>query len=422
MILKECTIIQCIFKTDMDSKLKRELMNGRRIQLLKDTEKACLTWSISCKNEIQTVTYGQISGKLQQSHKEIQGKNIGRANETTPKEQNIKEAISLIKKKLDNLYKFMDDSIQEHTEEDSSEHMEGPKNEAGISAEYFKTFRPTLAFDLSKVKEPDYQAGVYVQIKYDGVRNLSAIVNGKVCHQSRNGKPNVNVSYLDENLKQIFSKFGDNLILDGELFLSSKNFNFEQLVGASKKANNSVQLQYHIYDCYDSNHPEATFKQRFLNRFEGVNEVGLVKIVQTFHVTSEEEMREKHAEFVAAGDEGLMIRNISNSYEVGKRSRNLIKVKDFQDSEDWKVVGFEEATGRDAGSVIFHLQSDDGSVKFKVRPAMPLVTRQKMYEECLEDFEGTYKGKYPTIKFQNLSGGKCVPRFPVLKCFRDDYE
>ena len=409
----------------MDSKLKRELMNGRRIQLLKETEKACLTWSISCRDNVQITTFGQLGGKLQQNHKEIQGKNIGRANETTPKEQACREAVSLIKKKLDNLYKFKDTIVEESeqvlTDDDSQESTEVPKNIGGINVEFFKSFRPQLAHDNSKMKKQvDYQGGVYVQPKLDGVRNISAIVNGKISHQSRNGKPNVNVSYLDKNIQEICSKFGNNLILDGELFLPPKDgVSFEQIVGSTKKANKDVRLEYHIYDCYDMDNEGASFSQRFLSRFESVKEVGLVKIVPTFLVKSEDEMIAKHSEFVEDDQEGLMIR-LEGKYEM-KRSNFLRKVKEFSDSEDWKVVDFEEATGRDAGSVIFHMQSDDGSVNFKVRPAMSLETRQKMYEECLEDFEGKYKGKYPTIKFQNLSTSR-VPRFPVLKCFRDDYE
>ena len=393
-----------------EQKMLKELANGRRIALYKRSGDKALFWAATCKKERLCVTYGMVEGKLQNSETISQGKNIGRSNETSPEVQCTKMALSQIKKKIDQLYELKEDFVKVTEQVPAKKQKTGET--PGISAEYFKTFRPTLAFGIETLKKPvSYDGGQFVQIKYDGIRNLSALVDGQVVFQSRNGKINNNLGYLEPSVRRILEDH-PGLILDGELY--SPEATFEQICGSSKKEND-VKLCYFIYDCMDTTHPEATFQQRFLNRFNGITEIGMVKVAPTFIVNSEEEMMSKHAEFVADGEEGLILRNPNSSYEL-KRSKNLLKVKQMvQDSESWKIVGYESAQGRDTGSVVFIMESDDGQVKFSSRPAMTLQKRQEIFQECERDFKGTYYGKRPTIQYQNLTGGNC-PRFPIIKC------
>lgn len=385
-----------------------------------------LQWACTVKADRICICYGQVNGKLQNSERVAEPKNVGKSNATTGHQQACLESLSLIKKKITNLYILKDDwkKMEDRAldAENGVPEAVTPKRQktgAGIDAEYFKTFRPTLAFGIETLKKPvNYEGGKFAQMKYDGIRNLSAMVDGQVVFQSRNGKVNTNLGYLESSVRQILLEH-PGLILDGELYQPEATF--EQICGSSKKENN-VKLCYFIYDCMDTNHPEATFQQRFLNRFKGITEIGMVKVAPTFIVNSEEEMMNKHNEFVADGEEGLILRNPNSSYEL-KRSKNLLKVKQMvQDSESWKIVDYEEACGRDAGSVVFIMQSDDGEVKFRSRPAMTLLKRQEIFQECERDFKGTYYGKRPTIQYQNLTGGNC-PRFPVIKCIdRSEFE
>ena len=410
-----------------EKQLLKDLAGSRRIVMYKDAGNGkTLQWAVTVKKDEIHFTFGQLEGKLQNNLRLAEPKNVGKSNATTGHQQACLESLSLIKKKQDNLYvlkdhwkKMEDRALDAENGVPEAVTPKRRKTGAGIDTEYFKTFRPTLAHDYSGLNKPiTFDNGVFTQSKLDGIRNIAAMVDGKVTFQSRNGKANTNLPYLVADVGKILADH-PGLILDGELFL--KGVDFEAICGSSKRQN-KTNLHYHIYDCMDTNNPDATFEQRFLSRFGHLKEIGLVKIVSTFRVTSEDQMREKHAEFVADGMEGLMIRNIASSYEVGKRSRNLLKVKDMCESEDWFIRDDEEASGRDAGSVVFILESDDGTVRFKARPAMTLEVRQHMFEECERDFQNTYYGRRPTIKYQNLSAGNNVPRFPILKCFRDALE
>ena len=409
MILKECTIIQCIIKTDMDSKLKRELMNGRRVHLLKDNTKCTLTWSISCRDNVQITVWGQISGKLQQSQKVIEGKNIGRANETTPKEQNIKEAISLIKKKLDNLYKFKDTIVEESedvlTDDDSEEPVEVPNKSK------FEDFRPMLAQSLSDQKKEVDLKQCYSSVKLDGMRLLAYMENGEIVFKSRNGKTNTQVDYLTESVKELING-NENIVVDGELYKHKMNF---QRIIASCKKENSTKLNYHVYDIYDASNPDASFEDRFVKRFEGVDKIGKhIKIVDVAKVDTHEELANYHDEVVKSGYEGVMVRLLNSPYQPGKRSKFLLKCKAFLDLEA-PVVNFLEGQGRDAKSVIFECQLDNGLLT-KVRPAWPLTRRQECWRECCEDFS-KYKGLPLTIRyFEKTKDGNL--RFPVGVEFR----
>ncbi len=63
---------------------------------------AVLSWKITVEegdNKIQR-TYGHQHGKQQHTEEVVEGKNIGKSNETTPQEQAVKEAQSIIVKKL----------------------------------------------------------------------------------------------------------------------------------------------------------------------------------------------------------------------------------------------------------------------------------------------------------------------------------
>ena len=404
-----------------EQKILKELAASRRIVMYKQNGDKVLQWAVTVKDCRICITHGQVgdNAKLQNQERVAKPKNVGRSNATDGHTQAVKESCALIRKKLDNLYVLKDDFEKAAEEVPVKKQKTGEPR--GISADYLKSWRPQLAQSLHDQKRPPaFESGVWVQAKKDGVRNISALVDGEVVFQSRNGKINNNLAYLEPSVRRIL-EMNPGVILDGELF--RPGVKFEDLVGASKKANDSVQLEYHVYDAYDTCNPEATFQQRFLNLFEGITEIGLVKVVPSFMVYSHEDVMTKHAEFVAAGDEGLMVKTPNSSLDVGKRSKNLLKVKDFSDSEEWKIVAYESAQGRDAGSVVFILESDDGSVKFNARPSMTLETRQRIFQECEQDFQNTYYGRRPTIKFQNLSSSG-TPRFPVLTCLssRDSYE
>ena len=107
-----------------------------------------------------------------------------------------------------------------------------------------------------------------------------------------------------------------------------------------------------------------------------------------------------------------MLRNKSGLY-VNNRSHDLQKYKEFEEDE-FRIVGFNEAKGRDAGSVIWVCVTKEG-IEFDCRPIGSIEHRKSLFENA-----ATYIGKMLTVKFQELSE-KGVPRFPSGKAIRDGY-
>ena len=111
------------------------------------------------------------------------------------------------------------------------------------------------------------------------------------------------------------------------------------------------------------------------------------------------------------GFEGLMFRNAKGLYDVGQRSADLLKMKDFFDDE-FEVIDFYEGEGREAGCVMWRCKTKDGKV-FGCRPEGTHEERAEFLKEAKD-----YVGKMLTIRYQELTKDG-LPRFPVGVAFRD---
>jgi len=119
-----------------------------------------------------------------------------------------------------------------------------------------------------------------------------------------------------------------------------------------------------------------------------------------------------HDHFVDQGYEGIMIRDASSTYEVGKRSNFLLKFKKFQ-TEEYEIVGAKTGHGRDADAVIWVCKLNNEDRRFTVRPEGTIKQREDQYRDRKK-----YMGKMLTVRFQNLTD-LGVPRFPIGVVVRD---
>jgi len=231
----------------------------------------------------------------------------------------------------------------------------------------------------------------YVQPKLDGVRLL---VSKSGCF-SRTGKPVLGVEYLAE-------KLGDTEWLDGECY--APGMTFEDLTSAFKMDPKS--LEFHGFDYFDTKRPDLPFaeRQRILKDKTPV-------VVDTFLVPKKSQMSKYHRQFVEQGHEGIMIRESTSIYEIGKRSNYLLKFKEFQ-TEEYEIVGAKTGHGRDADAVVWVCKTASGH-EFTVKPEGTIKERERYYSE-----RGQYIGKQLTVRFQNLTA-LGVPRFPVGVAIRD---
>jgi ATP-dependent DNA ligase len=224
----------------------------------------------------------------------------------------------------------------------------------------------------------------YVQPKLDGVR---LIVSNKGCF-SRTGKPVEGVEHLARGLK-------DGEYLDGECYAPNKTF--EEITSMFKM--NPKDLEFHVFDYFDVNRPELTFEER-KDRIT----------VDTFMVNKKSEVQGYHDLFVNQGHEGIMIRDASSTYEIGKRSNYLLKYKAFQ-TDEYEIVDVKEGTGREKGTAIWVCKV--GDQHFSVRPEGTLEVRKRYLME-----KDKYIGKQLTVRYQNLTA-LGIPRFPVGVAIRD---
>jgi DNA ligase-1 len=250
------------------------------------------------------------------------GTNIGRSNERTPEQQATFEIEAQYEKKLSREY--------HKTKEDA----------LAKGAHFFK---PMLAN-----KYEQFAAG-YVQPKLDGVRCI-ATIDGLF---SRQGKEIPGAPHIIETLAPLFAANPD-LILDGELYNHELKDDFNEIISLVKKANPSperlaeirAKVQYHIYDI-----PSATggFCERHAALCalftKGVPQG--IHLVETLRVDEAERYDELHGRWLAEGFEGSIWRCLKTEYQQ-KRSKSLLKRKEFQDDE-FKVIRIEEGLGNWSG-------------------------------------------------------------------------
>ena len=348
-------------------------------------------------------SHGYLNGKMQVNEKVIsQGKNIGKKNETTPIQQAISEARATWVKKIESGYAesaLAECALASDVEEKKEEKGRGK----GI---YTDAPLPMLAHDYHK-RGKSALFPCLVQPKLDGTRCIAVPGKG-LFSRLRKSFPHM------EHIVEEINLLPTTVILDGELY--SNTLTFQEIVGLVKRetlqagdAEKQQQIQFHVYDMV---HDEMSYQQRFVNLqmlFKKYKFKHIV-LVQTESCESEEKMKEKHAEYVAAGYEGIMLRAKQGIYKHS-RSVDLLKYKEFLDDE-YNVIGFEEGQGLEEGCVIWVCQTPSGKT-FHCRPRGTRESRCELFQQGAD-----YVGKKLTVRFQELTD-EGIPRFPVGITFRD---
>jgi DNA ligase-1 len=264
-----------------------------------------------------TVEYAKkLDGKPVRRHYQALAKNVGRTNATTPGEQGILEVDSKASLKIDKGYVA--------TEE-----------EARLpSTNALNLLKPMLATPFEKVKPEKIEwHNALVQPKLDGHR---ALYDNGVLY-SRQGKV-LNLPHIVDAIK---ASGLDHLHLDGELYIHGSTLQ-EMATLIKKQRPETLTVEYHIYDIINA----QPFAHRFgtlIRDFPRWPTDTVLKLVDIAEVTSPEELEAQHAYYRAQGYEGTMLRFGCDGYDDGKRSRSLLKLKEFQDAE-FTIVGVKEGT------------------------------------------------------------------------------
>lgn len=331
--------------------------------------------------------HGLQDGKLQTTSTIVdKGKNIGKTNETTPWEQCELEAESLWNKQRDR--KGYSETIP----------TEKPR-------------LPMLAHKYSehakKIKWP-----CYAQPKLDGIRCMAKIVDGKVV--SLKSRTNTEFKVLDHIKVALEQSSLGTITLDGELYNHKLRDEFGKIVSAIKRDDPNVDssvIQYHIYDAFLMIDYED--RQEFIKEYVAENES--IVVVETKEIKDEEAFQKLYSKYMEAGYEGGILRNKKGGYKENSRSHDLLKYKDFDDSE-FEIVGAEECKGKQADMCKFWCVTREG-YRFKVMPRGTEEQRKKYWR----DFQrGKLTGKFLTVRYFGFTDtDEPVPRIGIGIAIRD---
>ena len=335
-------------------------------------------WSITTEGSTYSVSHGALGGAQQETLVTCKGKNIGRANETTGEQQAISEAQGLWNKQ---------------------------KDRKGYTVE-IPTTQPNLPMLAHKYKDHKHKVKMpsIVSGKIDGLRLILSVQDGKVTTTSRTGTTFTGLDHITRE----YATF-DDIVLDGELY--SRTLTFEQISSVVRKGDASDprmgDIFFYAFDIINGD----TYHHRVICLDTLVSGLAHTEIVPWFLVRSHEEIDNKHKQFLSEGLEGTMVRNIDSLYQKNKRSYDLLKCKEFLDSE-FEVIGYKAGKGKFENVPIFLLRCDSG--EFEAVPKGD----QSLREDYLRNAE-SYIGTLATIRFFEYTADG-IPRFPVLVDFRSD--
>lgn len=203
----------------------------------------------------------------------------------------------------------------------------------------------------------------YASRKLDGIRCIAIISEDsaeKVTLKSRQGKDLNRLEHIRKAIAESVGKIEKDFVLDGELCLfegaddpdlegSKENFRKASgLVGSVSIKNETTNICFVAFDCIKKEEflkkgASEPLRERLERLKRNFAENAHFKVLPQNLMTSEAEVQRMVEKSRSRGWEGLILRR--DTAYVGKRSSDLIKVKDFYDSE-FKVVGLETGSFR----------------------------------------------------------------------------
>ena len=346
-------------------------------------------WRIEVKGATIITYYGKVGGKEMTTEDTIkEGKNLGKANATTPEEQAQLEATSQWEKKLKKGYvKDIEDARKGKT-----------IHEGGIF--------PMLAQQFSKHGHKiTYPA--YAQPKLDGHRCTAST---DTTLWSRTRKPINSMDHIRAELEKLALP----CTLDGELYNHDYKDKFEEIthfIRQTESVDGCEVVQYHIFDIA----ADGPFSERlaWLKKNVKIRKGSPLVLVETRLVNDEDELMIAFEDFLEQGYEGAIVRNAAGLY-VNKRSYDLQKIKEFDDAE-FPIIGIEEGRGKLQGHAIFVCQLPTSDGTFTVKMKGDTAALKKFFDK-----PSLWKGKELTVQFQGYTGKNNVPRFPIGLRIRED--
>jgi len=295
-----------------------------------------------------------------------------------------------------------------------------------------KDFKPMLAQTYNQTPI-DFGQNVYQQPKLDGVRCIFTS-NGAF---SRTGKRFMNVRHIEQALEYMW-KHMPGLILDGELYNHDLRNNFEKIISLVRKQTPTHEdrleaynlVQFHVYDMafahwwvFGNDHMNWRYKKRMKwlhKQFDHYNEGWegpingesgrMIQVTKTCNLVTPAMIKVMHQFFLDQGYEGSIIR-LNGIYER-KRSKNLLKIKDFHDSEA-TIIDWVEGKGKRKGTIGKFMAEDHEGIQF----GMPVMDKFKKLQRNFKKMQ-KWVGKVATFTYFERTKRNSY-RHPLFKAIRN---
>lgn len=361
----------------------------------RNTNASVQTWEIvKIGNGYYTIT-GKLNGKsVKSATTKCLGKNLGKANETTPDEQCDLEVASLIRKKLEKGYTTDILNIDESN-----------------------LLKPMLAKDYADYKDK-LEFPVISSPKLDGIR-LNVTKDGIF---SRNGKEFLSMPHITKALERIFDKY-PNLVLDGEAYNHAYRHNFNEIVSIVKKVKPSVSdilksqdfIYFYVFDCFGdiANRMNSLERKNLVKDLVNDYSTGKVVALEYRLCKSYEELDAEYSYYLSSGYEGQMV-NTLDIYQH-KRTNFLLKRKEFKDAE-FRILDIISGKGAREGAAILVLECNNQTFQCSLTGSVD-------YMRDIFINRQSYLDKYATVRFQDytpiINGSGGLPRFPTCISIRN---
>lgn len=293
---------------------------------------------------------------------------------------------------------------------------------------------PTFNVQLAQkyFEKPEKLEGKYfaVTTKIDGGRIIAIRENDQVSFFTRAGQRYEGLVDLE---KEMLETFPDGLVLDGEItILDDKGIPSKEAYKRAMKITRSDGEKHGLkMKVFDAMHIDEWKAQKcthdYIERRALVNTMfGYTPnkqphtyfelLPELYRGSDTSKILELLDEAIANQEEGVMINICDAPYEFG-RTWNLMKVKKMN-TLDLEIVGFEEGSGRLAGTLgAIHVRYKDGNI-VKVGSGFSDSLRDLLWTE-----PAGMVGKIVEVQYfeetSNADGGISL-RFPVFKDFRPD--
>lgn len=259
---------------------------------------------------------------------------------------------------------------------------------------------PMLAHPIERVS--DLSGNLFVQRKYDGHRCLITRDGKDIIAYSRKGNLITTIEHILFPLQDVLPI---DVVIDGELYCHGQPL---QTIGSWVKRDqpNSKRLKFHAYDLIST--------EKFQERYHELRDIlrnvsNNISIVETFQTNTIEYAYEKFREFRNEGYEGAILRRSVREYEAGRRSNQLLKIKERQDAE-FEVIDVKP--GKDnIGICVLKMLSGK---TFDCLAPGTVPQKREVYEH-----RTSYIGRQLTVEYAGLTADG-IPFHCVAIRFRED--